>query len=214
MNIFAITTHLRALTLVCCYLKPSGLSASTPVPLAQPALASIDTLEICRCRLMLDILQWVATHPIAISTLKIKSDDDRYLAYILDNQLGLSVANISLALEPSEDTSTFPRLQGILAFQSVHIEISIWADGRDELRGTMQELGLSLSSIFQPLESKSRSVHLDMQLQLQLSVLSETDETVWETIDQVVKAGSVASIMKIRSRCLGAEKQRLEYVLS
>lgn len=62
----------------------------------------------------------------------------------------------------------------------------------------MQELGLSLSSIFQPLESKSR-LHLDMQLQ---SVLSEIDETVWETIDRVI------------GRYLGAEKKRLEYILS
>ncbi|KAJ7896550.1 hypothetical protein B0H13DRAFT_1885058 [Mycena leptocephala] len=193
-----------------CYIKPSGSSASTPLPLAQPALASIDTLEICRCRLMLDVLQWVATRLIDIGTLKIESDDDGYLAYILDNKLGLSVANICLALEPSEGTNTFSRLQGLLVFRSVHLEISIWVDSRDELKATMQELGLSLSSIFQPLESKSR-LHLDMQLQ---SILSEIDESVWETIDRVIEAGSIASATKIRSRYLGAEKKRLEYILS
>lgn len=99
-NIFA-TTHLRDLTMICCYIKPSGSSAST-LPLAQPALASIDILEICRCCLMLDVLQWVATRLIDTGTLKIESDDDGYLAYILDNKLGLSVANICLALEPCE----------------------------------------------------------------------------------------------------------------
>ena len=56
------------------------------------------TLEICRCRLMLDVLQWVATRLIDRDTLKIESDDDEYLAYILDNKLGLSVANICLTL--------------------------------------------------------------------------------------------------------------------
>ncbi|KAJ7903131.1 P-loop containing nucleoside triphosphate hydrolase protein [Mycena leptocephala] len=188
-NIFATTTHLRDLTMICCYIKPSGSSAST-LPLAQPALASIDILEIC--------------------TLKIESDDDGYLAYILDNKLGLSVANICLALEPSEGTNTFSRLQGLLVFRSVHLEISIWVDSRDELKATMQDLGLSLSSIFQPLESKSR-LHLDMQLQF---ILSEIDESVWETIDWVIEAGSVASAMKIRSRYLGAEEKRLEYILS
>jgi hypothetical protein len=63
------------------------------------------TLEICRCplmRLMLDVLQWVATRLIDRDTLKIGTDDDGYLAYILDNKLGLSVANICLALEPCE----------------------------------------------------------------------------------------------------------------
>jgi hypothetical protein len=50
-----------------------------------------------------------------------------------------------------------------------------------------------------------------MQLQ---SILSEIDESVWETIDRVIEAGSVASDMKIRSRYLGAEKKRLEYILS
>jgi hypothetical protein len=88
--------------MICSYIKPSGSSASTPLPLAQPALASIDILEICRCCLMLDVLQWVATRLIDTGTLKIESDDDGYLAYILDNKLGLSVANICLALEPCE----------------------------------------------------------------------------------------------------------------
>jgi hypothetical protein len=63
------------------------------------------TLEIRRCRLMrlmLDVLQWVATRLIDRDSLKIESDADGYLAYILDNTLGLYVANICLALEPSE----------------------------------------------------------------------------------------------------------------
>lgn len=73
------------------------------------------TFEICRCRLMrlmLDVLEWVATRLIDRDTLKIESDDDGYLAYILDNKLGLSVANICLALEPCE----FPYYSAVYFF--------------------------------------------------------------------------------------------------
>ncbi|KAJ7901253.1 hypothetical protein B0H13DRAFT_1883129 [Mycena leptocephala] len=103
--------------------------------------------------LMLDVLQWVATRLIDRDSLKIESDDDGYLAFILDNKLGLYVANTCLALEP-------------------------WT------------LGIPLQSI-----------------------LSEIDETVWETIDRAIEAGSVASAMKIRSCYLGAKKKNLYLVL-
>lgn len=74
-----------------------------------------------------------------------------------------------------------------------------------------QDLGLSLSSIFQPSKSNSR-LHLDIRLHLPLD--ADKGNVRWEILDRVVEAGSIASSMKIQGRDLDAERERLGYVLS
>ncbi|KAJ7836770.1 hypothetical protein B0H14DRAFT_2589511 [Mycena olivaceomarginata] len=188
-------THLKVLTLHSCYLEASG---SAPLPITQPVLISIDLLELRHCRLMLDLLRWAAAVPMALKTVEIESDDQQYLTYILDNKL-------------DEETGSFPRLQGLLIFPSVHLEIEVWVNTGDELEVMMQDLGLSLSSIFQPSKYISR-LHLDIRLHLPLD--ADEGNVRWEILDRVVEAGSIASSMKIQGRDLDAERERLGYVFS
>jgi hypothetical protein len=87
--------HLKVLTFTCC----SFLSAEGPTPpFERLALKAIDILEFWHSQLMRNTLQWVAEVPLTLTTLKIESDDQQYLTYILDNGLDLSVQKFCLVI--------------------------------------------------------------------------------------------------------------------
>jgi hypothetical protein len=87
--------HLKVLTLTCC----SFLSSEGPTPpFERLALKAIDILEFWHSQLMRDTLRWVAEVSLTLTTLKIESDDQQYLTYILDNRLDLSVEKFCLVI--------------------------------------------------------------------------------------------------------------------
>ncbi|KAJ7797950.1 hypothetical protein B0H14DRAFT_2618401 [Mycena olivaceomarginata] len=180
IKVIGSAAHLKVLTLTCC----SFLSSEGPTPLFERlAFKAIGILEFRHSQLMRDTLRWVSEASPTLATLKIESDDQEYLAYILDNRLGLSVEKFASSLN---------RLN----------------TGND-LKVMLQDLSFAVSSAFQSPGSTSR---------FHLSVWSDTDseewETIWGTIDKVVKVESVATSMKIQRRYINTEERSLKYILS
>ncbi|KAJ7347696.1 hypothetical protein DFH08DRAFT_808477 [Mycena albidolilacea] len=190
IKVIGSAAHLKVLTLTCC----SFLSSEGPrLPFERLAFKAIDILEFRHSQLMRDTLRWVAEASLTLTTLKIESDNQQYLTYILDNRLA--------------DEGSFPRLRGLLVFPLVYLEIGVQTNTGDDLKVMLQDLSFAVSSAFQSPGSTS---------QFHLSVWSDAEEweTIWGTIDEVVKVESVATSMKIQCRYINTEERSLEYVLS
>ncbi|KAJ7686444.1 hypothetical protein B0H14DRAFT_2654292 [Mycena olivaceomarginata] len=205
IKVIGSAAHLKVLTLTCC----SFLSSEGPTPpFERLAFKAIDILEFRHSQLMRDTLRWVSEASLTLATLKIESDDQEYLAYILDNRLGLSFEKFCLVIE-SSDEGSFPRLRGLLVFPLVHLEIGVQLNTGNDLKVMLQDLSFAVSSAFQSPGSTS---------QFHLSVWSDTDseewETIWGTIDKVVKVESVATSMKIQRRYINTEERSLKYIFT
>ncbi|KAK7025824.1 hypothetical protein R3P38DRAFT_2529900, partial [Favolaschia claudopus] len=207
VGIIGCTPRFEALILCCCNWKSSVL-APTVVELD---LRSIGMLEFSQCGLMFEMLQCFAGAQVEISTLWIESDSHEYLTYILGNKLGLKVKNICLKIDPSDESVSLPRLQGVLVYPSVHLQIGVLLYDDDSESGEALEDVASLLVSALAIQGSTSELRIGALSQLKGAVNAVNG--LWEKVDEFVRERSCQGVLRVVSRCFNTEEQRLDYVL-